>query len=432
MNKNIIKLFAILMMCFLIGSVLVACGNTNAGQEIIVQDGKPGEAATIDIVDGFWVINGNKTNVKAEGKDGADADSIRCVEHHWDPVYVEITKHTVDTIGLYLKVCVDCDGAEIIRYNHVYDQKGEVVPATCTTDGYTKYECICGKVDPDADTLKKDKVAALDHKAGEKEYIEFNSNEHCECQWNHPWVKWCLNEGCEFNVNTVNGKPLEEGNDGIKPHEYTEWAPADQGSIPDCDWINGTMHRVCVKCEASAVCNCEDKEQTDTKGGVANGHPENQEFTDFVIDEANGKLVASFKCKECGVTITENLDLAKYTTKVDATCAKDGSITVKYGEKVISTKVLHKEDVEHTKVAVGVAQDKTCTQDGTTAGQKCSVCGKVFEEQKVDAALGHNNGEGIDADTGRKHSVVTVNGVEYDAYWCEVCKHWVAYQKHEG
>lgn len=420
MNKNIIKLFAILMMCFLIGSVLVACGSTNEDNE---------EVFTVDIVDGYWVINGVKTDVKAEGKDGAnglpgkdgaDADSIRCEEHHWDPVYVTIAEHTQDTIGLFLKVCVDCDGAEVIRYDHVYDQKGETVAPTCTDAGYTVYSCICGKVDPA--TTERDVVAALGHVKGEKEYVEFDGTKYCACQWNNPWVKWCVNECCTLET------PLEEGNDGIQPHEYTEWAPAEQGSIPDCDWIVGTMHRVCIKCEASAVCDCEDSEQTDTKGGVAPGHAEGQAYTK--VDIVGEEIVASFICKDCGDKVTDKFAVAAYTTTTPATCAQDGSIVVSFQGKELSKTILHKEDVEHTWV-VTPAQDKTCTQNGTTESKKCSVC-NAEEKATVDFALGHNNGLKGDADTGRDHSVVTVNGVEYDAYWCAVCKHWVAYQKHEG
>ena len=44
----------------------------------------------------------------------------------------------------------------------------------------------------------------------------------------------------------------------------------------------------------------------------------------------------------------------------------------------------------HTVVEIGEAKDPTCTEAGVTAGEKCSVCGYVIEEQTAVAALGHD------------------------------------------
>jgi hypothetical protein len=146
MNKNIIKLFAILMMCFALVTVLVACGNNN-GDEVVVQDG---HTPVFTVVDGYWCIDGVKTDWKAigeDGKDGVDGDSMRCEDgkHDWDEEYIVIAEHTQDSIGLYLKVCVDCDGAEILRINH--DFEAVVTDPTCTAQGYTTYTCECGLVE---------------------------------------------------------------------------------------------------------------------------------------------------------------------------------------------------------------------------------------------------------------------------------------------
>ena len=144
MNKNIIKLIAIVVMIFMLGAVLVACkgadgadgaqgpkgdkgdkGDTGAagqnGQD--GKDGKDGETPTVEIsADGYWVINGVKTTVKAEGKDGVDGtngtngtngkdgvDATDCANHVWESYVLDT--HTIDHKGTILNVCVNCGDA---------------------------------------------------------------------------------------------------------------------------------------------------------------------------------------------------------------------------------------------------------------------------------------------------------------------------------
>ena len=133
MNKNIIKLFAILMMCFLIGSVLVACGNTNAGEEVIVQDGKD---AVVTIVGGYWYINGENTGVKAEGEDGKNGiDATDCTNHDYN-IYDEAGN------------LVEVNGNKWVIESHAHDcvpsiVAGQSKAATCTEGGYDTLTCTC-------------------------------------------------------------------------------------------------------------------------------------------------------------------------------------------------------------------------------------------------------------------------------------------------
>ena len=51
---------------------------------------------------------------------------------------------------------------------------------------------------------------------------------------------------------------------------------------------------------------------------------------------------------------------------------------------------------EHTnKVAIGEANDATCTEAGITAGEKCSTCGETITAQEEIPALGHNYVDGV-------------------------------------
>ena len=462
MNKNIIKLFAILMMCFLIGSVLVACGNTNAGQEIIVQDGKPGEAATIEISnDGFWVINGNKTNVKAEGKDGTDADSIRCVEHHWDPVYVEITKHTVDTIGLYLKVCVDCDGAEIIRYNHEYNVKGETVAVTCETDGYTKYECICGKVEPDADTLKRDLVETDGHKEGAKEYTK-NEAGACDCLFGKPWIVSC----------TECGKQLDAGNDVANlSHNWPEEAyypiKDDQGAFNPCTWAGGEIAK-CTKCSCECLSPVRDNDPS-----AAPGHA----WGEWSIkSEADGIYTLVRTCSVCSEkfeegTQTKSITIADCKEVIDdAKCEDNGKKTYTYEYTLNSEKkslLITTVTIPATGHIIAADSDYDVNLENwnVTITCECEDCDKevvltlpaladcelvkaaecddnknyykatlthndvsIVVEFEVTANVGHNyNNYGI----GAEWVVMEIGGTLYDAYWCTTCNHWIAVSVHK-
>ena len=139
MNKNIIKLFAILVMIFMVGSVLVACG----------ADGKDG-------------ANGADGKPGADGADGKDA--YVCEEHDWNKQKFVISEHKYDattgnaTVGSYLIVCDDCGWAEITVEDHEFEEA--VTAPTCVADGFTTLTCIdCGYTTADPDSV----VAALGH-----------------------------------------------------------------------------------------------------------------------------------------------------------------------------------------------------------------------------------------------------------------------------
>ena len=173
MNKNIVKLIAILVMCFMLVSVLVACkGETGAtgpqgekGEQGIQgipgkdgangadgaqgpkgdkgdkgdqgdqgEPGLPGTNGTDGLTptigeNGNWFIGDVDTGVKAEGKDGQDGqngadgkdgvDATDCENHTWDS-YV-LSKHTVDTVGVTLYVCENCGDAAFGYDNHNYN-----------------------------------------------------------------------------------------------------------------------------------------------------------------------------------------------------------------------------------------------------------------------------------------------------------------------
>ena len=48
---------------------------------------------------------------------------------------------------------------------------------------------------------------------------------------------------------------------------------------------------------------------------------------------------------------------------------------------------------DHDKKVTIDAVSPTCTKQGATAGKKCSVCGKITQEQETVEALGHDLGK---------------------------------------
>ena len=70
----------------------------------------------------------------------------------------------------------------------------------------------------------------------------------------------------------------------------------------------------------------------------------------------------------------------------------------------------------HTVAAIGEEKPATCTEDGVTAGEKCSVCGYVIEEQKTLSKLEHK----LTHFNAKQANCSSVGNIEY--WYCERCK----------
>ena len=414
MNKNIVKLFAIVMMIFMIGAALVACGAGQKGEKgdqglqgpagVQGEQGEQGVAGLTPYIgaNGNWWIGDQDLGVCPQGK-----DATRCENHRWDEYYITVYEHTQNTIGVYLKACLDCDGAEFVRVDHSYDIKVEVVAPTCTEEGYTVWACTCGL------TENRDYTAAAGHIKGAKQPV-LNDTGICDCEWTNAWFINCA----------VCDVLLEQGEDGKRDHSFTVYEPI----IPDANTIMCEFKEgVIAKCD-----NCEC--HTDVKiTGEARGHKE-QEYTSVVVDGDTVKL--SYTCDDCGFVVEDKVALADCKTiTVAPTCTATGTETVVYNytvngaEKsvvVVPTKTL--AALGHV-VVVDKGFDASCGNTGLTDGEHCSVCNEVLKAQETIPAVGHNNGQGL-AGSSREEIVIKIEGEYYDAYWCDVCKYWIAYQLH--
>ena len=70
----------------------------------------------------------------------------------------------------------------------------------------------------------------------------------------------------------------------------------------------------------------------------------------------------------------------------------------------------------HTVAAIGEEKPATCTEDGVTAGEKCSVCGYVIEEQKTLSKLEHK----LTHFNAKEANCSSVGNIEY--WYCERCE----------
>lgn len=163
MKKTIVKLIAVLALCFMVGAVLVAC-KAEAGPQGEKGDkgdtgatGATGAAGanglTPEIKDGYWWIGETNTGVKAQGNDGAPAPV--CAEHDNTNHVLKSTKlknhkdADPKTCEIVLSVCNECGFAAInVECDHNYevsDDTTKTYPATCSADGLETKICEgCG------------------------------------------------------------------------------------------------------------------------------------------------------------------------------------------------------------------------------------------------------------------------------------------------
>ena len=313
------------------------------------------------------------------------------------------------------------------EHEHIYSAI-EVVAPTCEAGGYTVCACTCG----DSYTVNHD---ALGHVMGPKEYVK-NETSICACVWNNAW--WINCEVC--------GTRLEEGADGARGHSYTVWEPF----IPDGDTICECKEGLIAQCDH---CDCHPKVVIT---GNARGHKE-QEFTSVDVD--GDTVTLSYRCDDCGMIVSKVVSVTLHCVRSvkNPTCTADGYDGVVYqytvNGEIKETVIIfnntypaighsfidnicancHKSQSCinhcHNNVVEIPGYDANNCVTGLTDGKKCADCGEIIKMQRIIG--GHNDGFGIGGST-RYEIVIEIEGISYDAYWCEVCQNWVAYQVHLG
>ena len=142
MKNTFVKLFLALALCFMVGCALVACG----GSSVAISE------------DGYWVIDGEKTNVKAAAESVADCNH--------EIVEVEVKAHTATKDGVVLEVCALCNDYAKVTAGTIHEFAAGEVAATCTAEGFNGEICtICGAYG------EGEAVAALGHNLSDNIFL---------------------------------------------------------------------------------------------------------------------------------------------------------------------------------------------------------------------------------------------------------------------
>lgn len=234
---------------------------------------------------------------------------------------------------------------------HEHSYYEHLVKATCITDGYIEYTCMCG------DKYTAGKIPATGHKWGEWTTVE----EPTESE-----------TGLAGRNCTLCGKLESKVLDKVIPqhtHKYT-----------------GKVTKVAT-CSAEGVktytCSCG---STYTEAIAKTAHSYK---TTVTAPTCTAKGYTTYKCSACGDSYKADYTNAKghsYSSKVtkEATCTAEGTKTFtcscgsSYTEKI--AKAAHKY--------VDTVTKPTCTKGGYTT-HKCSVCGNSYTDAKK-AATGHS------------------------------------------
>ncbi len=409
MNKNIVKVFAILMMCFALVSVLVACG-AEGPQGPAGADGKSpyvGDNGTLwyyDDAAGKYVDSGLKVEGQKgdKGDDGEDLDD--CAGHVWSEHVIVISEHKLvneetgeATIGVTLQTCTLCGDAYWTEVDHKYVAGTPVAP-TCTEDGYTVYTCECGH------SYEDDKVEKLGHAyASEFNPADPDSCEgwtlapidaelvegvdYCPCKYENQYTSTCVREGCGY-------EDIQKAN--AAGHHWGDEQPSvNLENKPECVWEHPWFHE-CKSCSCAQTedFNCGRVENTREDG--AKPH----DFTDVegVVTTAptcTTEGVKSFACTYCGqYEKTETVPaLGHDYTGVEGdittapTCTTEGVKSFKCNNCHEYTKTETVEALGHNKVNHD-AVAATCTGNGWDAYETCSRCDYTTRGEDI-PALGH-------------------------------------------
>lgn len=234
--KNIIKLIAILAMCFMVVGMLASC---NKNEQPVVEDNDDNQTVSTEpyIKDGTYWVGDFNTGVPANPDNNGD----ECPNDKHDFALVcEHFEHAEDATqnDLYVRKCADCGYVEIELVGCVFEAKPEKdVAVTCLADGYNHYECRCGAVEErnivkalghTYDAFNKDDLTASKKAGWELVPAKPNADDpYCPCEVTPVYVNTCERCGvAEFQNGKVPGHvwgeyytALQQGNPCELPEE---------------------------------------------------------------------------------------------------------------------------------------------------------------------------------------------------------------------
>ena len=365
MRKNtLIKLLAVLAMCFLIGAALVSCGEgeaENADVKTIVSINFSGDKLVVAYSDG---TTASVDLPKAEA----------C--NHENAIVLVFEEHTANSDGEYLYVCNEC-GASEVKYekNHKFVADNKIVAPTCDEHGYTTtHSCeFCGKASEETDV-----VPALGHDWNEYAFVE---GDDCEGGTKKSGCKRCD----AFQDDIIVPRADESDFDGI--HTVSDWALDAAPSRTVAGQISGS----CDKCGKEVV--------RELPALYVDNAPNKDAYkyeittprvycSDTAIDTFTFKAVAGFEFTDARVGTCHQLK-------------KDGVLTPVEAADINNKKVYSIVDYPSIKAFADKPIDQCDPDNAVLAYYICEgindadeVCGEVVD---VYAVRGHNFAEKVEA-----------------------------------
>ena len=345
MNKNIVKLIAILVMCFVIGAVLVACEGPQGPQGEPGKDGaastvpgpqgpagEDGKDATLTVdADGYIWANGVNTGIKV---DISEENEICDDEHQF--VAETWKEHTISSKGIDIAFCVDCGYAEWQVVDHVYDVT-KTTPAKCGVDGKVEYFCECGLINEALTQV----IEAESHDIPAFDVANPTANGWTLVEDNLV-TNVCMNQDVYRHQCTKCGFKQEEKTPALG-HDWGEWKLAEENNQDICPCENQNVYgRTCNRC------GIKDEQ---TKKDPATGHTYGawEKNVDPTVAAKGSLIKYCTVCKHTGCYETKELPVLNATDYATASTGTE---------------------------CEGVATTYTYTVDGLTFEYKTTTSGK--------------------------------------------------------
>ncbi len=324
---------------------------------------------------------------------GSYTEDIDMIDHTYgEPEWTWTWSETEQTYTVTAKfTCEVCGGTD----TETALVTSETTDATCTATGSTVYTAV---VDMDGTTYSETKTVELPmiaHTEGEA-VTENEVAATCTADGSYDTVIYCSVCGEELSRETVT----------VPATGHTEGEAVTENEVAATCTTDGSYDTV-VYC---TVCNEELSRETITV--PATGHTEGEAVTDNEVAATcttDGSYDTVVYCTVCNEELSRETITVPATghtegeavteNEVAATCTTDGSYdTVVYcsvcGEE-LSRETVAVPATGHT-TEIQNAVDATCTEDGYTGDEVCTVCGETITVGTVISATGHSfNSEGV-------------------------------------
>ncbi len=320
--------------------------------------------------------------------------------------YVVTKQPTCTAQGKKVAACSRCDeevSEAIEKLPHDEKTSIKATSATCTKSGKTEgKKCsMCGKI-----TVEQETIPALGHNMGE--YV-VTKQPTCTAQGKK--VATCSR--CDEEVSEAIEKLPHDEKTSIKATSATctksgktegkkcsmcGKITVEQETIPALGHNMGeykvTKEPTCTaQGKKIATCSRCDEEVSEAIEKLPHDEKTNIKATSATCTKS-GKTEGK-KCSMCGkVTVEQETisalghNMGEYKVTEEPTCTAQGEKTAYCNRcnKTVSESIPRNEHKEEIIPSV----EPSCTKSGKTQGKKCSVCGRVLEEQKTVEKLGHS------------------------------------------